>query len=304
MMLNRTSPLVFLTLLLTSGIALAGPGDLSVQDPTITINPVVRQFPVTTLGDSSAPAQFTVTNLSGSGLAIGPIDIIDSDPAQYDLIGHTCPATLGAGESCTVSVSFSPTSKGTKTALLQVASGSATTPVISAYLTNSIGASVEAQQRMPPTLSSVTIANPMTTGNSYDISWTLQGYDSTYQSYVALYDCTGVPAGSCGNNINDPTVAESPLLAPTTTSDGNWSYGGVLAKKFTYTWSYAPDKRTSGGAEFDPAGTDIVVRFYQKSDIDVSRNNASVSLLIPGNQGTTYYDTAGRRILIKIQKAP
>jgi hypothetical protein len=276
-----------------------------VQDSQIAITPVMRQFPVTALGTASAPADFTVSNLTGSALNISGVALSGVNPTEFEITTNGCSGTLAASGSCTVSVSFKPATQGTKSALLQVSSSSTDTPTLSAYLTNSAAPSAEAQQRMPPILASVTIADPMTTGTSYDISWSLEGYDSTYQSYAVLFDCTGIADGSCGNSYTDLTrFAESPLLAPSATASGNWSYGGVTSKKFTYHWNYTPSTR-SGGAEFAPApGSDIVVRFYQKSDIDIERNNSSVSLLIPGNQGTTYYDTAGRRILVKIQKAP
>jgi hypothetical protein len=44
----------------------------------------------------------------------------------------------------------------------------------------------------------------------------------------------------------------------------------------------------------------VVVRFYRKNEVDIPRNNSSMSLLIPGKLSDVYYDTAGRRIVKKI----
>lgn len=288
--------------LLSAGAALANGGS-SAQDSDIAVTPVVRQFPVTIIGDSSAPAGFTVTNLSAGPLAIGSIDLAGLNADNFDITGNSCPASLAAGASCIVSVSFTPTDKGTKSALLRIASGSAQTPTLTAYLTNSVGAAVEARQRMPAVLSGVDIPPAMTVNTSYDISWTLEGYDASYQAYAVLFDCTGINDGSCGNSYSDPTrFAESAELTPTTTVPGNWSYGGVTATAFTYHWNFTPVAGSGGNPFATSPGTDVVVRFYQKSDIDAARNNSGVSLLIPGNQLASYYDTAGRRILIKIHQ--
>lgn len=284
--------------LLCAGTALAASD--SAQDPDISINPVVRQFPVTIIDTNSTPADFTVTNLSSGDLSIGTIDIVGVNADNFVISGENCPVSLVTNSSCTVSVSFKPTGKGTKSALLRVGYGAGKT--LTAYLTNNVDAAVEAQQRMPPVLSSVTIPASMTGGGGATISWSLEGYDPTYKSYAVLFDCSGISDDSCGDSYDDPTrFAESAELDPSTTEAGKWTYNGVATKAFTYSWSFTvPATRLGGSAWAASPGTDVVVRFYQKSDIDVARGNDSVSLLIPGNQAVTYYDTAGRRVVTKI----
>ena len=286
--------------LLFAPAALAVPPQ-SAQDSQISITPAVRQFPVTVLGTDSTPARFTVTNLTGAALNITGVTLSGTNPTEFHIIDDGCTGTLAGNGSCSITVSFKPASQGTKSALLQVASSATATPTLTAFLTNSAGAEAEARERMPPVLSAVAIPDTMTAGTGYDLSWTLEGYNDTYTSYAVLFDCTGVSDGSCGDDYSDPTnFAESPVLTPTATTSGNWQYQGVASKAFTYHWSYTPTTRRGGAPFAASPGTDVVVRFYVKSDIDGARGNASVSLLIPGNQATSYYDTAGRRILKKI----
>ena len=275
----------------------------SAQDPDISVTPVVRQFPVTVIGTPSTPAVFTITNRSSGSLSLGTIEMAGTNPTEFEIASTDCPAALTAGADCTVSVDFKPASTGTKSAYLRIPFGSSA-KILSAFLTNSAGAVAEAQERMPPVLSAVNIPETMTAGTLYDLSWTLEGYNDSYTSYAVMFDCTGISDGSCGNAYGDTTrFAESTVLDPTTTTAGNWQYSGVTSKAFTYHWSFNPDTR-SGGAPFAVTpGTDVVVRFYLKSNIDTARGSASVSLLIPGNQASSYYDTAGRRIVKKI-KAP
>jgi len=276
----------------------------SAQDTVIAVSPVVRQFPVTALTTESAPAAFTVANLSGLAINIDSVTLAGTNPGDFRIIPGGCSGSLAAAGSCTVSVSFKPTSQGTKSALLQIASSSATTPTLTAYLTNSAAAVVEASQRMPAVLAAVTIPETMTAGSNYPLSWTIEGYDDSYKSYAVMFDCTGIVDGSCGNSYGDGTrFAESAELDPTTTTAGNWSYSGVTTKKFTYNWSFTPSTRSGLAAFAADPGTEVVVRFYLKSAGGAARGSDGVSLLIPVNQPPVYYDTAGRRITKHI-KAP
>lgn len=276
----------------------------SAQDTVIAVSPVVRQYPVTAVDTDSSPAAFTVTNLSGAVITIGGVTLSGTNPGDFHLISDGCSGPLAAADSCSIQVSFKPTGQGTKSALLQIASSSVDTPTLTAYLTNSAAAVVEAQQRMPATLAAVTIPETMTADTTYPLSWTIEGYDDSYKSYAVMFDCTGIVDGSCGNAYGDGTrFAESAELDPAATAAGNWSYSGVTTKKFTYNWSFKPTTRNGLQPFAADPGTDVVVRFYLKTAGDAARKSLGVSLLIPGNQTPVYYDTAGRRILKKI-KAP
>jgi hypothetical protein len=292
--------IAFILMILLPAAALAI--DYSAQDTVISVSPVVRQYPVTKIGNESTPAIFTVTNLSGGVITINSVTLAGTNPGDFHLIGGGCTGPLAAASSCNISVSFKPTETGTKSALLQIASsGSSGTPTLTAYLTNSAAAVVEAQQRMPATLAAVTIPETMTVGANSDLSWTIEGYDDSYKSYVVMFDCTGVPAGTCGDRYSDATrFVESLELDPAPPTAGDWGYSGVVTKKFAYTWGFTP---TTGKGPFAPGpGTEVVVRFYLKTADDAARGLPGVSLLIPGDPilSGRYYDTAGRRITTHI----
>ncbi len=255
-----------------------------VQDSQIAIYPAVRQFPVTALGNDSTPVDFTITNLTGTAMNVSGIALAGINPAEFDLHPHSCTGTLAAHASCTVSVSFKPASQGTKSALLQVSSSSTNTPVLTAWLTNSAAPLAEAQQRMPAVLAAATVP-VMTRNNQATISWTLEGYDASYLSEVAIFDCSGKAAGSCGNSYGEK-LATSGSLLPLSSVAGDWAFNGSRTKKFYFSWDYTPNS----------AVAELVVRFYIKTDVDAARGSSGVSLLIPGNPGLTYYDQEGRRL--------
>ena len=82
----------------------------------LTISPASLSFPTISLGNTSAPKTVTLTNNGGTSLAItnittqGTLQQTESDFSQT----NTCGSNLGAGASCSVRVSFTPTETGSR----------------------------------------------------------------------------------------------------------------------------------------------------------------------------------------------
>jgi hypothetical protein len=72
---------------------------------------------------TSATRTFTLHNTSGAGLPITQIEIRGTDQADFTF-SSACGNSVAAGASCTIKVTFSPTSLGAKTATLRVVAGS------------------------------------------------------------------------------------------------------------------------------------------------------------------------------------
>jgi hypothetical protein len=148
----------------------------------------------------------------------------------------------------------------------------------------------EAVRRLPAVLYEMNIPDDMTKGQPYTLTWSLLGYDESYQSIISFFDCTGISDGSCGNSYGS-NFATSGYLDPVTTGAGAWSFtkgtSVVTSKKFDYSYTFT--------APADPK--DIVIRFYGRSVSDAATGNAGLSTLIPGNLSLEYYDQTGRRIL-------
>lgn len=79
------------------------------------------------VGTASTPQAVTLTNTSASALQIAGIVLNGSNPGDYSLT-TTCGASLDAGASCTISVTFTPTAGGTRTALVSVTDGALGSP--------------------------------------------------------------------------------------------------------------------------------------------------------------------------------
>ena len=103
--------------------------------PTYSISPASLDFGTQGINTTSVAQTVTVTNTSNLALSLTNIALSGTNANQFAQT-NTCgagrfrpfPATLAAGASCTVSVTFRPTSSGTKSAGVTVSVGSGATP--------------------------------------------------------------------------------------------------------------------------------------------------------------------------------
>ena len=97
--------------------------------PVVSLTPVSLKFPGTKIGSTSTAKLVTLKNTGGATLDIhsGGITISGTDSSSFTNT-TTCGATLAAGASCTISVSFKPLAGGTLAGTLNVADNAAGSP--------------------------------------------------------------------------------------------------------------------------------------------------------------------------------
>ena len=103
-------------------ITLTGIGT-PVPVPLATVAPGSLTFSSTAVGSTSTAQSFTLANPGTVALSISGIALGGQSPADFAITSNTCsasPATLAAGLSCTISVTFSPASVATYGATLTV----------------------------------------------------------------------------------------------------------------------------------------------------------------------------------------
>ena len=89
--------------------------------PVFAASPTSVSFGTISVGGSSAPQSISLGNAGQGTLTITGVSLTGADASQFALTNtNTLPANLGNGQSITVSVTFSPTSTGPKSASLQV----------------------------------------------------------------------------------------------------------------------------------------------------------------------------------------
>ncbi len=88
--------------------------------PFLALSPTFVNFGSVAKGATSAAQAVTVTNTGNADMTITAIALGGTDVSQYAIAGNDCPATLAGGASCTVGVTFAPTSLSAKHAVLNV----------------------------------------------------------------------------------------------------------------------------------------------------------------------------------------
>jgi ASPM-SPD-2-Hydin domain-containing protein len=93
------------------------------------VSPTSLNFGTVAVGTSSASQTVIVTNDTGSALTFTGFAIVGADHVDFAQT-NTCGANLANGGSCTISVTFTPTAAGTRTAQLQISDNGGGSPQI------------------------------------------------------------------------------------------------------------------------------------------------------------------------------
>lgn len=104
------------------------PGFSVFLQSTLNVSPTFMNFGTQTQGTTSSSQTATLTNDSSTTLSLSPMKLAGANSSSYGM-STTCGSTLASGASCTVSVTFSPKTKATRTATVQITSGAVGSPV-------------------------------------------------------------------------------------------------------------------------------------------------------------------------------
>src|SRR5579862_2385122 len=118
---NTVTATVFLGAANPFGVAIPYPLGPS-PATTLTLNPASLSFNPQLIGTSSAAQNISVMNPGNSPVTLTSVALSGPNPGDYSLT-NSCPAppaTLGAGISCNIGVSSTPTEVGVRTAFLTI----------------------------------------------------------------------------------------------------------------------------------------------------------------------------------------
>ena len=104
-------------------VSLTGNGILPV-----TLTPSAEKFPATKVGVTSAAKTVTIKNNLPNVLTLSGTSFTGANPGDFAQSGTTCGGNLGAGLTCTVSIRFTPTAKGSRVAALNISDSAITSP--------------------------------------------------------------------------------------------------------------------------------------------------------------------------------
>jgi hypothetical protein len=92
---------------------------LNAVGPAVGLNPTSLSFGNQVVGTTSPAQTVTVTNTGSVPLTITSASVTGTNAAEFSETADTCTnATLNAGATCTVSVTFTPSAQGARSATL------------------------------------------------------------------------------------------------------------------------------------------------------------------------------------------
>ena len=100
---------------------------VNVGSPSVTLSPISLSFPGTTVGVASAAQTVTLSNKGTAILASISISLAGASPADYSQ-SNNCGTSVAVNASCTIAITFKPTTIGTRTATLRIADNAAGSP--------------------------------------------------------------------------------------------------------------------------------------------------------------------------------
>ena len=163
-------------------VALTGTGTAAV--PVVSFSPTSLAFGNQVLNTTSAAKTVTLTNTGTATLTITAYSFTGTNPTNFAQT-HTCAATLAAGASCTISVTFTPSATGARSASLAVADNAAGSPQTVA-LTGTGTAAAPIASFSPTSLTfagqalnTTSAAQTVTLTNTGSASLTISGYSFT-----------------------------------------------------------------------------------------------------------------------------
>jgi hypothetical protein len=97
--------------------------------PAVAFSPTSLTFAAQAIGTTSAPQSITVTNTGNASLFINSAATRGANPLDFTQVNDGCSGlTLGAGASCSVSITFSPTASGARSATFILTDNAANSP--------------------------------------------------------------------------------------------------------------------------------------------------------------------------------
>jgi hypothetical protein len=94
----------------------------------VVVTPAKETFASQTVGTTSPAKTVTILNNRNVTLTIDPFTFAGADPADFGESSTTCGSTLAARKTCKVSVTFTPSATGNRSAVLDVNDSAAGSP--------------------------------------------------------------------------------------------------------------------------------------------------------------------------------
>jgi arylsulfate sulfotransferase len=179
--------------------------------PAVTVSQNPVSFPTISQGATSAPIAVTVTNSSSATLNISSVSFGGTNVSDFTNT-NACSGTVIAMATCTIAVTFVPTSSGQLTETITLADNAPNSPQI----INVSGTANPIAISLTPQKSAIATGGNMpfsATGDPNGVTWSLAGFTNTAPGAAA-------PAGTIDSlgNYTAPSGSQSLFVTVTATS--------------------------------------------------------------------------------------
>jgi len=157
---------------------------------SISVNPTSLTFPTQNTGTTSAAQTVTINNTGNQPVTISSITLTGANAGDYALATNTCPSSLAVAGTCSLTVKFSPTAGGTRTAAVTITDNATGSPQ-SVTLTGT-GQVPATTINVTPSALTFATQNTGTTSAAQTVTISNTGNQSVTISSIAL---TGTNAG-------------------------------------------------------------------------------------------------------------
>ncbi|HEV2424698.1 MAG TPA: choice-of-anchor D domain-containing protein [Terriglobia bacterium] len=244
-------------------VSLTGTGTAS---PIVTLTPASLTFTNQDLSTTSPAQVVALKNTGGAALAISGVTA-SGDFAQT----NTCGSSVGAGASCTISVTFAPTASGSRNGSVTITDNATDSPQTVLLAGTGVAApavalSVTSLNFTAQPVGTSSAAQTLTVTNSGTANLTLSGISAT-----GAFSQTS----TCGASLApQATCVISVVFAPTTTGTASGSL------KLTDNAPNSPQTLTLGGS-----GSDFAVATTPASGSVVAGNSATFTVTVTPSFG-------------------
>ena len=214
--------------LVFGGLSLLGGCGGGPSPPNLQISPASLSFGVEVVGSESASQTETLTNTGGSELAISAITITGTKAADFEQ-NNTCASSLGAGASCTLNVTFTPSQFGQRSASITITDDAA----VSSQVLSLTGTGGESGPNATLSATSLAFGNEGVDATSSTQSITLSNYGTmtlTITSITASADFG--QTNTCSSTLaSGASCTVSVTFAPEQTGsvNGTLSFADIAA---------------------------------------------------------------------------
>ena len=199
----------------TVAVTLSGKST-AVPVPTISAAPASIDFGSVVEDQVSANKMVTLTNTGNADLTINGITLVGTNTGQFQLGNITGCSTITAGSSCSFPVNFDPTSVGTMSASVSIASNDSANPTVAVTLSGKSTAT------KPPVINSFT--SDTSSGEvSLDVSFTADATDpaGTITAYKWDFDDGTVVQSTAADTVSHTYNAAGIYNAKVTVVNNN-----------------------------------------------------------------------------------